>query len=254
MEHPNLTREELIQILVADRYGQSALSVPFICYEIFSRELLEQHNKLLFHVSFQLTEAVAERLLDQAWEGPLLTPAFVRQVWIQTEQRFRTYRFTGVTDAQRDRIVAYYIDLVLSVGVGIDFDETHSSRWDRITTIHTLAASHRLSCIDFLTRVDSALDWILRLVSTPHLFRQSQQAYMDARHPELLSRRMSELEQLLTSTAGCTHRVQVEVVNENDSNAYWMWRAHQIQAMEQRIERVWPGQALGSTHTPPDHA
>ncbi|TAL50241.1 hypothetical protein EPN81_03245 [Patescibacteria group bacterium] len=243
MERPNVSREELVRVLViamrskgtiTGRLGRQGGSVHSMNGRI--RELVRRLHA-------ELAETLADRLLDTRGDNRSLSRNFVRRKAICLARELGTFWIEGVHEFNRNAIAEPTIDFALALRVISYPEETLEELWNRVNVVVTLSRSCGLSPEQYLKN-PLAEDWILRLTTSPDVFRAREIEQLDELHPDSLVRHVKAFQAGVNRALGDSPFAQdfrIELmINVPKGDAYWEFRADRIQVLEERIRRIWP--------------
>lgn len=239
MDRPNISRGLLIEILLVDQPWSPVM------LEQVSRE---DDSEIWQHVLSDLAEVQADRLLDPAWSGPLLDRPTVLEKMVELGMIMGAFQIPGFPMCITMPIATCIADVQLAMS-NIDLTETCAGRWGRLRAILTASQMFDMLPSRFLTQYDRAQDFILRIGSSPEEFRTHQTWRVDAKHPDIVSRRVQALNDVLQKELVTQSRRIHLYISFPMGEEYWAMRAWWLQAVEEQIQRVWPGQQAQATTT-----
>lgn len=249
MDRSSIDRGQLIRILVADQ--------PWIPGQVDPAQARSGDPGLWAFVLSELAQVQADRLLDPSWSGLLLDRFTTRQKMVEVGMANGAFEVPGMPVRPTLQIAMAMADIQIVVGP-VDLTETHARRWERLEAILTAAQTFRMDPVTFLVECAAAQDWILRLSSDPDSFRVHQREWIDAKHPDVVTRAVQALHAVVREET----RLQLGRPNADvrifvgfpTGDDYWQMRAAWLQAVEIQIHRIWSGQALSTTQAPADDA
>ncbi len=248
MDRPNVPRGRLIGILLADELWSPAMLEP---------ATREGDPVIWRHVRGDIAEVQADRLLNPPWSGYLLDRPTVREKMVNVGMTLGAFQVPGMLVRVTMSIAVSMADVQLVMSP-IDLTETHAGRWERLKAILAAAQVFGMEPTRFLGEYAGAQEYILRLCASPEEFRTHQLERIDAKHPDIVGRRVQALEDALREEAAKQlGRTNVSIQFQGGlpmGEDYWQMRASWLQAVETQIQRIWPDQALGTTQLPADDA
>jgi len=247
MERPNLSREELLQILHTNRPWMPIS--PGVSLE--SQIPREGPIAIFFDLMDRLVEVAVDRLQDPEATGPMLGMCVASKEFITLATNARLTDFSHLPFTIPASLNEAILRLNLIAACPIDFSITVKECWEEITAVVALATSYHVKPEAFLQNVPKAPDLILGMVHSPDSYREREQARFDARHPDVLRRYhdavQREIQALRDFHPGLgTHPIRLNWTPPSEED-FWVARAEWMTAVEQRIDHVWPGQGLGGT-------
>lgn len=245
MDRPHLSRKTLVEILLLDH--------PWHPTDMDAQEgeAEEDFQEALWqHLHADLVEIQADRLEQAFWAGFLLDRQTVRERMVEVGMPIGAFQIRGMPVAVTPPLALAIADVQLTMGP-VDLCDTHAQRWDRLSGILTASEMFGVSPTTFMMDVSGASDWILRLSTTPELFRAHQRARIDEKHPDVVRRYVQALRTTLSTAIGTHHGSTMFnlFIDFPMGEAFWEMRAWWLQEVEAQIDRVWPGQAQGSLAT-----
>jgi hypothetical protein len=140
------------------------------------------------------------------------------------------------------RLADPMVDFVLFFAGEPDESETYDGAWERVNAVRVLSDSYAMRPTEFLTYVPNAFDWLLRITTTPELYRERTQASLDRAHPDVVLPKVAQFERRVHAALGIRagHGSLGLLPRVPSLHEYWRWRAHRLHQVEARILEIWP--------------
>ena len=183
MDQPQIPRTRLIEILLADEPWSPAM---------LGQASREGDPVIWRHVRGDIAEVQADRLLAPSWSGCLLDRFIVREKMVTVGMPLGAFQIPGMLVQVTISIATSIADVQLTASP-IDLTETHAGRWGRLQAILAASQVFGMEPTRFLGEYAEAQEYILRLCSTPEEFRAHQIDRIDAKHPDIVGRRVQAL-------------------------------------------------------------
>ena len=238
MSGRDLTRDELAEILMA--MAQTNIRTAHQTGRLF----VNQNENVWYDAHRRLATMKADRLLLSPSAGTLLTYDEIRSWLRRTFSQMASLGTVQIPQDIGELIAGPLADLMLGTTYAFHARDTHASEWERVEAVTVLAASYSMTPVEFLTSVSNASDWILRITSSPDQHRAIHQEFLDSAHPDRMSERIevfSRAVQRNLRASGIAQELAIALDSKvPQGDAYWQWRARQLQNLEIQIARIWP--------------
>ncbi len=244
MDPSELARRSLVEVLLLDSPWSPTVAINPL--NIATHEAWQ-------HVLGELAAVKAQRLLDPTWTGRVLDQPTARQKMVEVGMPMGVFQMPGLLIRVTVTVALAIADVQLIMS-HVDLTETHARAWERIQAILDASRMFNVEPKRFLVEHPSAQDWILRLSSSPEQFRAHQRERVDAKHPDIVKPCLQVLYDALRAEADRQPSSRVSIMVGTAfpiSDDYWTMRAQWLQETEEHVARIWPGQALGLPHAPP---